>query len=334
MKRIIIKYLEGRATEAEQRKLLEWLRDKDNRIAFRHATSDWKRSLGEEDFPGGSEGSWQGIQGELLRRNYYRWQRNRKLQFAFRYAAVIFFIISVGGAIWYFTGKPAVIDQDHRNIISQGGQVSRVVLPDSSEVWLNSGTTIAYNNKFSVKNRAISLTGEAYFDVSKDDELPFVVDCNGLKVRALGTKFSAMAYPGGDMVEVVLEEGLVALNAPDDNIYDHRLSPGELARYEKGKNRISVRKVNTKQYTVWRNGIISIFDQPLDKVVERLEKRYDQKFEVDEEVRDLRYTFTIKGESLDKIIRLMERITPVKAHQEDEVIVFEPDRNPKKENGK
>ena len=330
MKEVIIKYLEGRASEEEQRKLLEWLRKRQNRLHFRNQVTEWKNSLDRDEFPGAGEDNWNGIQEELLRRNYWRWQRSRKLQFAFKYAAVFFFLVSVSGAIWYFSYKqPAQVRESHTNIVAQGGQVSRVELPDGSRVWLNAGSTISYGNNFSYANRDITLIGEAYFDVSKDEALPLVVNCNGLQVKALGTKFSAAAYVEDNTIDVVLEEGLVALSPPGEESFQYRLQPGELGRFKKETDELTVSRVNTRMYTAWRKGMISIFDQPLEKVAERLEKRYDQKFEVDEEIKNYRYTFTIKNESLDKIIRLMERITPVKAIQSDEVIRFEKDNSRK-----
>jgi len=330
MKEIIIKYLEGRASETEQNKLLEWLRKRQNRLEFRSYISDWKKNLGEDEFPGGGENSWNSIQQQLLRKNYWRWQQSRKLQFAFKYAAIFFFLVSISGAIWYFSGQqPAKVRKSHTNIIAQGGQVSRVELPDGSRVWLNAGSTISYNNEFSYANRNITLIGEAYFDVAKNETLPLIVNCNGLQVKALGTQFSAAAYVEDSTIDVVLEEGLVALSPPGIESFQYRLQPGELGRFKKKTHQLTVTRVNTGMYTAWRKGMISIFDQPLEKVAQRLEKRYDQKFEVDEDVKDFRYTFTIKNESLDKIIRLMERITPVKAIQSEDTIRFERDNSRK-----
>jgi len=326
-----LKYLEGRASETEQSKLLGWLRKKQNRAQFRDYIVEWKNHLDKDAFPGGGEDSWNNIQEELLQRNYWRWQRSRRLQFAFRYAAVFFFLVSVSGAIWYFSGQqPAQVSKPHTNIIAQGGQVSRIELPDGSRVWINSGSTLSYNNDFSVHNRNITLVGEAYFDVAQDEALPLIVNCNGLQVKALGTKFNASAYVEDSSIDVVLEEGSVALSPPGEESYKYQLNPGELGSYKKEIRELTVARINTKKYTAWREGMISIFDQTLEKVAQRLEKRYDQKFEVDQEVKDFRYTFTIKDESLDKIIGLIERITPVKAIQHEDVIRFEKAKSKKK----
>ncbi len=79
------------------------------------------------------------------------------------------------------------------------------------------------------------------------------------------------------------------------------------------------------KYTSWKDGILNIYNQPLVEVVKRLEKRYNQKFEFADELKDFPFTFTIKNEPLDEIIRIMEKIAPIKTKQEENVIVFQLD---------
>ena len=78
--------------------------------------------------------------------------------------------------------------------------------------------------------------------------------------------------------------------------------------------------VNTGLFTSWKDGIINIYNMPLSELVIKLEKRYNQKFEVDNEIKNLPYTFTIKNEKLSNILSLMEKITPVDVVQSGNVI--------------
>jgi transmembrane sensor len=98
------------------------------------------------------------------------------------------------------------------------------------------------------------------------------------------------------------------------------LKPEELAVFNKKTNTIHTLKVNPEQYTSWRDGLLNIFELPLDQLVVKLERRYNQKFEVDPLIKDLPYTFSIEDESLAEVIHLIERISPVKAQQEGNVI--------------
>jgi transmembrane sensor len=84
--------------------------------------------------------------------------------------------------------------------------------------------------------------------------------------------------------------------------------------------------VNTARYTSWREGIVNIYDLSIEDLVRRLEKRYNQKFELTPDVKKLRYTFTIENEPLEDVLKLMERITPVKVKQTDETIKIDIDK--------
>jgi len=227
MKEIVFKYFEGQATDAELEQLLHWLRKKENRIVFNRYRLDWKNGLEPTRFPGGGEESWHEIQAALGQKSYNRWQESRKIQQFFRVAAIFFFVISLGSMAWFFTHQPQTIPETFTSVMAENGQISKVELPDGSMVWLNAGSKLTYNNFFSAENRNVTLTGEAYFDVVKNANLPLVVDCNGLQVKVLGTRFNVNAYEVGKTAEVVLEEGAVELinTTTNDNFY--RMKPGE-----------------------------------------------------------------------------------------------------------
>lgn len=326
MEPIIKKYLEGNATDEEQIRLLEWLRKKENCFVFNSYSLSWRESLDLNQLSGESLKSWNQIQTVILEKSFRQWQRTRKIQSFFRYAAIFFFILAIGSLSWYYiTSKPE--PQLYTSVVAENGQISKVELPDGSLVWLNSGSKITYNNLFAKGNRNIQLTGEAYFNVSHNEHLPLVVSCGELKVKVLGTKFNVNAYNNHEHINIVLEKGSIELSDCNIESFNFRLHPGERAKFDKELRKISVSNVNTLKFTSWKDGIINIYDQSLEQVVKRLEMRYNQKFKVDEEVKGLRYTFTIKNESLGEIVKLMEKITPVKAFQKDDLIVFEMDKD-------
>jgi ferric-dicitrate binding protein FerR (iron transport regulator) len=331
MKETAFKYFEGRATEAEQEQLLNWLRKKENRIVFNSFRLDWKKSLEPGRFPAGGDESWQKLQAVLGQKSYDRWQESRRVQQFFRVAAVFFFVVAMGTLTWYFTQQQQAIPETYTTVVAENGQISKVQLPDGSQVWLNSGSEIAYNNFFSAQNREIILTGEAYFDVAKNEDLPLVVDCSGLKVKVLGTRFNVNAYNENNVAEVVLEEGSVELLNPGAEDAFYRMEPREKVEFNLETRKYNASVVNTRRYTSWIEGIQNIYDLPMEEVVKRLEKRYNQQFELTPEVKKLRYTFTIENESLEDILKLMERITPVKVTQKEEVIKIEIDTNKMRE---
>lgn len=326
MKEIAKKYLEGKATIAEQARLLEWLREKKNRFIFNSYSLSWKESLDFNQLSDESQESWNQIQSVILEKSYRQWQQSGKIQLFFRYAAIFFFIVIIAGLTFYrIQLKPEQLL--YTRVVAEKGQISKVELPDGSQVWLNSGSEIVYSNLFANANRDIQLSGEAYFNVSHNEQLPLVVSCGGLQVKVLGTRFNVTAYDESNHIDVVLEEGSVELLDAEVESFDYRLKPGERAMFSKTEQKMTVSDVNTAKFTSWKEGIINIYDQSLEQVIKRLASRYNQKFSFSEQVKNFRYTFTIKNEPLDEIIKLMEKITPVKAVQKNEIIVFEMDKN-------
>lgn len=334
MKETAFKYFEGQATDAELEQLLDWLRKKENRIVFNSYRLDWKNGLKTNLFPGGGEESWHELQAALGQKSYNRWQATRKMEQFFRVAAIFFFVISLGTMAFYFLQQTEPLPETYTSVMADKGQISKVELPDGSLVWLNSGSKIIYNNYFSANNRNVTLTGEAYFDVQTNENLPMFISCNGLQVKVLGTRFNVNSFKAEHIVEVVLEEGAVELinTITSDNFY--RMNPGESVNVNLETSQYSARMVNTTRYTSWREGIVNIYDLSIEDLVRRLEKRYNQKFELTPEVKELRYTFTIENEPLEDVLKLMERITPVKVKQTDETIKIDIDKRKMREVGR
>ncbi len=211
--------------------------------------------------------------------------------------------------------------------MAEKGHISKIELPDGSLAWLNSGSVISYNNRFASDNRDIQLSGEAYFEAAENSQIPMVVNCGELKVKVVGTRFNVSSYPEAEEIEVTLEKGAVDLSFSQKESFHKKLKKGEQARFDCKNQKLTVQNVNTARYTSWKEGIINIYDQPLEEVAKRLGTRYNQHFIVNPQIKDFRYTFTIKNESLDEIIRLMEKITPVKAIQKNITIEFQPDKS-------
>ncbi|MCY1719337.1 FecR domain-containing protein [Prolixibacteraceae bacterium Z1-6] len=330
MKNSITKYLDGTASKAEQAKMLLWLRQKENRLVFNSLKLEWKNGLDKEQLPADSEKTWSTIQDQLLQKSYTGWQSSRKMNQFFRIAAIFFFILSVGSAVYFVPNQFRNTAEFYTNVIADNGHISKVELPDGSTVWLNSGSEISYNNFFAANNRNIKLTGEAYFSVTKNKDIPLVVNAGELEVKVLGTKFNVAAYPESKNISVVLESGKVELLSSKSETFQYQLKPGEKASFNKDSRELDVSQVNTSKFTSWKDGMINIYDQTLEELVKRLETRYNQKFKFDEAIKNYHFTFTIKNESLDQTIGLMEKIAPIKAEQNGEIIEFKLEKKRKR----
>ncbi len=327
MQEIANKYFEGIATEEELKQLLGWLRKKENRIVFNKFRLVWQSSLEPDYFPDGGRESWNHLQTHLLQKSFTKWQSTRNVEKFFRYAAIFFFVLSLGSMVWYFTHQPVRISETFTTVTADKGQVAKVQLPDASEVWINSGSEISYNNFFASSHRYIQIKGEAYFNVAKNENIPMIINCGKINVKVTGTSFNINSYTWEKDIEVVLEKGSVEITNVGDNKELCKLNPGTRLLFDKENHNISVAEVNTTKYTSWKDGVMNLYDLTMEEVLMRLHTRYNQRFEIDPAVKQFKYTFTIKNEPLHEILQLMEKITPVIIEQRGDIITIKVDKD-------
>jgi transmembrane sensor len=159
------------------------------------------------------------------------------------------------------------------------GKIFKLVLSDGTIVHLNSGSSLKYPVKF-IKGleRGVFLKGEAFFDVAKDKEHPFIVNANNLDVRVLGTQFNVTSYPEDNFVNTVLVEGSVSLYEDDINS-GHKnaqlLTPGNKASWNKSEKNIDIERVDTSIYTAWIDGEIVFEHMPFKNILKKLERHYN-----------------------------------------------------------
>jgi transmembrane sensor len=327
MKSIIFKYLEGRASDAEQAELMGWLRHKENLYTFRECKKDWENSLRGVKTPQEYQDLWDRIQSSLFRKSFEVWERQARFNAILKIAAVFLLLFSIGTVYYILSGKKEKSAEYITTIVADNGQISKIILPDSSLVWFNSGTTLSYSNLYAIKNRDLLLNGEAWFQVRKNENLPMVVNCSELYVKVHGTCFNVSAFKGYDKIDVVLEKGLVELYENLNGEPVCRLKPGELAEFNRNNHALITKNVNTTRYSSWKEGMINFYNLRLEEVVMRLERRYNQQFMIDKRIKDIPLTFTIKNESLENILKLIERIAPVSAVQINNQINLNYDHN-------
>jgi ferric-dicitrate binding protein FerR (iron transport regulator) len=320
MKSKIKNYLSGRSSDDEQKMLLNWLRKEGNLAEFNSVKNEWKNEIIQDDIPLEFRPNWSNIQNNLFGQIQSENAKAHRTLKIFRYAAALILLISVPSLLFYFLNPKTPGQVAFTTVSAEYGQISKVVLSDSTVIWVNSGSNVTYNNQFSASNRDIKLAGEAYFKVTKNKDLPLVVSSGDLLVKVLGTEFGVSAYPEEKEIQVVLENGKVELSSLSHENFRQVMKPGELASFNREKKEMEIRTVNTGLYTSWKDGMINVYNLPLSELVIKLEKRYNQKFKVDDEIKSLPFTFTIKNENLNSVLSLMEKITPVQVVQNKNVI--------------
>jgi transmembrane sensor len=189
------------------------------------------------------------------------------------------------------------------------GVVSAFDLPDGSKVWLNANSELRYPSDFNADTRTVELTGQGYFEVTKNAHKPFIVKADkDYSVEVLGTSFNVSAYKDESMIETTLVEGSVKLNVVSGGKrMTQMLKPNEKAEYQKGAGKIKVFGVNTEYDTAWKNGEIIFRNHPMDKVLKTLERHYHVVFEVkDNEILKSIITARFKDEQLPQVLEYLK----------------------------
>jgi ferric-dicitrate binding protein FerR (iron transport regulator) len=228
-------------------------------------------------------------------------------------AVVVFPLLAV--SIFYYgkqTEDHVQIAQITNTVETPLGMRSSITLPDSTRVWLNAGSRISFPVVFSNKEREVSLSGEAYFEVRKNKKWPFIVTTKNVNVIVTGTKFNCNAYPENEQVQTVLVEGEITLT--NLGMTENRqVKPGELAVYNKSNGRITKVSTDLQKYVAWKNGKLMFRDDKMDNVVEKLERWYNVDILIaDKEIADYVYTATFVDESLDQVLKMLSISAPIR----------------------
>jgi len=194
-----------------------------------------------------------------------------------KYAAAILVLAGIF-TIGYFTisHKSSVdgTNSEITSLVAESGQVSKVILPDSSVVWLNSGSVLQYNQGYTANNRNLKLVGQAYLEVKKDPDHPLIVDCGDLSVRVLGTVFEICAYPEEAEVEVKLKKGKVEVFGNDEQEFNYQLSPGEMAQYSVASQKMTIGEFDPSMIGGWKDGNLVFKGSAMADVIRVLERRF------------------------------------------------------------
>jgi transmembrane sensor len=194
-----------------------------------------------------------------------------------------------------------------------------ITLADGTVVWLNAGSKIRYPVKFVKNERRIELSGEAYFEVTKDKTKPFIIDIGANSVQVLGTSFNVKAYKNDHDIHTTLVEGSVRMMTPAQSM---DLKPNEQGIINLRTQHITKIPVDVSLYTSWKNGRFVFEDQPLSEIMSAISRWYgiDVVFE-NQGARNVTFTGTLKRyDSLNKVINMLEMTEQVKFKKEGSTI--------------
>lgn len=191
------------------------------------------------------------------------------------------------------------------------GVRSKFTLPDGSSGWLAGGSVMTYAASFG-ENRNVSVEGEAFFSVKRDEKHPFMVRLDDLNVSVLGTKFNVLNYIDEPISEVVVLSGLVEV-AGNTKKFTEQLSANKKLQLQKEKNEIYLSDVDAKSYTSWIDGRLEFNSEHLESVCRKIERFYDVDVELNiEGLENNLFRANVKIGSLEELLKYMSLALPVK----------------------
>jgi len=327
---LITRFLEYKLDEDEFIALTNWIDESyENRKLFDQYNEVWQ--LGGVAFNEGlyhTDAGWNSLHQKITGHHDFK---NNKIRLIRTDQLIIWRVVSVAALLvaglfigLFFNKKIIVPASQIVTIQSPRGEKTRVILADSTVVWLNSESQLTYSNDFDGKIRLVTLSGEGYFDVKKDVSRPFIVRTLTTDIKVYGTRFNVCSYPDEQLTEATLEEGKIAVFITERS-KPVAVNPGQRMIFDKESGNISIEEVDTKLYTSWKDNKLRFDDAVFADVVKKLERWYDVKIILDKDLKYTeRYTMCIKTESLREVLNRLKLTTPMYYKIEEEKVFIYP----------
>lgn len=303
--KILHRYIAGEATQEEKEVVTRWLdADKRNMKEFLTHRKLYDISIWQQESTP--------VAKDKLSFKKKRWTLHSIAIELSKIAAI--FIIAFTVLYSFLINKDTIDPASMQTIFVPPGQRAELTLTDGTKVWLNAKTTFTFPNKFSGNSRDVILDGEGYFDVTKNVDKPFIVKTDKYNIKVLGTEFNVTAYSGSPIFETSLLKGAVEVFSPTTND-KISLKPNTRTYVENGI--LKKNAIEHNSYFLWKEGLICFFDEPVDKIIEKLELYYDVKIDVqNKELLKNRYSGKFRSkdgvEHVLKVLQLSNTFTYTK----------------------
>lgn len=314
--RIIRKFLSSRFPSDTEEKVQKWIvKGKDTQAKEKASLDYWNELEVKAD-----SNTYAALERVNLRIGYNKEHLKnivsyRKLT---RVAAVIIPFFLLGGFLLYSLS----VGDELIEVTAAYGEQKRLLLPDSSEIWLNAGSSIIYPKTFAENKRLVTLDGEAYFIVSKDTTKPFIVETSQLSVKVIGTKFNVRAYADDERISTTLTSGKVEVNVRSQ--LPRILQPNERLTYDESTSHIDISTVESIDTDSWIKGRLFFANATAEEIFRTLERRYNTTIENTLSIpATRRYTVKfLKDENLNEMLNILADIIGFTYQQNENKIII------------
>ncbi|WP_288731496.1 FecR domain-containing protein [uncultured Parabacteroides sp.] len=308
---LLHRLIAGTTTEEENRQLMEWFRQCASKeeffmlfeTAWRESPDEMPRDVQERMYRRLSRELDEKKTKTILLRSRFSWK-------VWPQIAVACIIIVLGLVNYRMSDKQKQLSTQNFMVLAEKGQRAFITLPDSTKVWLNSDTKISYPADYGLKERNVTLVGEAYFEVAKNPDKRFIVEAKGMQVEALGTSFNVNAYQNDNKIIASLFSGSVRVS------YDRHvaiLKPHESVKVDLLNRSFSRYKDESMQnIALWRKNEITFDGESLEEITHIMSRLYNTTICIeDESLKKVCYIGTIRNNNLENFIDIINLTTPV-----------------------
>ena len=308
---LLHRLIAGTTTEEENRQLMEWFRQCASKeeffmlfeTAWKESPDEMPRDVQERMYRRLSRELDEKKTKTILLRSRFSWK-------VWPQIAVACIIIVLGLVNYRMNDKQKQLSTQNFTVLAEKGQRAFITLPDSTKVWLNSDTKISYPADYGLKERNVTLVGEAYFEVAKNPDKRFIVEAKGMQVEALGTSFNVNTYQNDNKIIASLFSGSVRVS------YDRHvaiLKPHESVKVDLLNRSFSRYKDESMQnIALWRKNEITFDGEPLEEITHIMSRLYNTTICIeDESLKKVCYIGTIRNNNLENFIDIINLTTPV-----------------------
>ena len=301
---LIVDYLTGSLPESAMSELKEWIKaSSENKKYFLQQSEIWFSTMNRKLASRYDKDKAFEIFKERLERD-----RGRGRFFKWYYIAgiVVIFMISVFS---YWLGEVNLKKNFEQMVVEAPlGSRTKLYLPDGTLVWLNAGSRMTYSQGFGVDNRKVELEGEGYFEVKRNEKVPFFVKTKDLQLQVLGTKFNFRDYPEDHEVVVSLLEGKVELSNLLKKEKEAILAPDERAMLNKANGLLKVESVTASNASQWTDGYLFFDEELLPDIAKKLERSYNVKIHIaNDSLKTFRFygNFVRREQSIQEVLEAL-----------------------------
>ena len=314
---LIAKKLAGDATLYETIQLNRWLQDSENnRQYFEDLSNIWDVS-GSRFFA--DKIDTDKALNVVLQRIGRSPKSNKFWYFLQKIAAVLMLPLLMVSLITLYIGikNKRISDSEvaYQEVHAAYGTRTSLLLADSTIVWLNSGSSLRYPDRFIEGERKVFLSGEAYFEVESDESKPFIVETPTLQVKATGTVFNVQEYKNDQISQVALLTGILSVNELDKgsgSAIITYLKPNQLLKYNKETKGKEISNEDGQLLVAWKDGKLIFRNEPLESVLNRLSMIFNVDIELkSDELKSYYYRATFQDESIEEILKLLKISAPL-----------------------